>query len=128
MTSCRQSVTWVSRGISPPAPSSKDMQPRPREAAASAAIATTGRFRAEAAPRPLLKNRTLASIARRVEPPLGAEAEEMIDLAQPCDVVRRIEGAGPLVAEGDDVDHAEMRAAVIAAPRRGEERHEAEAP
>src|SRR5512140_2210339 len=61
-------------------------------------------------------------IARRVEPPLRAEAEEVLDLALREDVFLRVEAARARVARGERVDDAELRATVRAAAARREVR------
>src|SRR5690348_15382764 len=106
MISSRQSVTCVASVGLESSASSTCMQPSdaapPR---ITASVAQEARF--------ILRIST--SVARGVEPPLGADAEEVLDRAQAEDVVHRVEGAGAGVAEGHRPDEADLRAAVVAA-------------
>src|SRR4051794_2481101 len=110
MISSRQSCTWVEIWMG--AESSSFMQPR-EPAPASTARSERALFIAES----LLS----AAVARRVEPPLRAEAEEMLEAPQREDVVLRVERPGRRVAAGEAIDEPDLRAAVVAAPRRRDE-------
>src|SRR5258706_8879346 len=110
MISSRQSCTWVE--ILMGAESSSCMQPT------EAAPASTARsLRALFIASSLLS----AAVARRVEPPLRAEAEEMLEAPDREDVVLRVERLRRRVAAGEAVDDPDLRAAVVPAPRRRDE-------
>src|SRR5262245_42203086 len=117
MTSSRQSSTWVASAIGPSRPSSKYMQPG--AAGTGSAAETEGSSRVFIAV-------LLATVARRVEPPLGAEAEEMLQRSERVDVVLRVEHPRALASGGEHVDQPELRAAVVTPPRGREEGDDAE--
>src|SRR5690242_1559170 len=68
----------------------------------------------------------LTTVARRVEPPLRAEPEEVLERADRVNVILRVEHPRALAADGERVDEPEHRAAVVAAPRGREEGDDAE--
>ena len=120
MTSSRQSLTWVSSlggeatvGIELHAPGEGGQ--RDQEAKETRRGRTT------------VELSILTSVTRGVEPPLRADPEEMLDAANRIDIVDWIERLCAGVPEAGAIDEPELRAAVVAATGRRQERDDADA-
>src|SRR5512141_3392502 len=117
MISSRQSETCVSSLIG--SESSNDMQPvAPAPASAAKRSLAPSRPIAIVIAPFFTMTPLSAAVARRVEPPLGAEAEEVLDLVrgEREHVVLGIERPEAVVPRRDQVDEPELRSRVVSPP------------